>query len=75
MATHEFKFVVSDADLTPEQIERVSSAVAQAGTLAVAELTPSDAITFRVGPSWVWRGIPPVTVRQALQDHAANLDA
>ncbi len=58
MATHQFKFAVSDVDLTPAQIEKVGQAVAQAGALAIADLTPKKAITIQVRPDFWWRGVP-----------------
>ncbi len=72
MATHQFKFVVSDIDLTPEQVERVARAVAQAGTLALADETPEDAITYKVRPGVFWRGLPPVEIADVLQKVAAE---
>ncbi len=72
MATHVFKFVVSDVELTPEQQEHVGRAVSQAGVAAVADLTPADAVDFRGGPNWLWRGIPPVDVLKGLEAYVAE---
>lgn len=70
MAKLEFRFVVSDVELTPEHQERISQAVAQAGALALAEVTPADAVTIRVGHNIWWRGIPAEDLREALQSFA-----
>lgn len=66
MATHQFKFAVSDVELTPEQVERVGQAVAQAGALAIADLTPDRAISVQVRPDFWWRGIPADDLRKQL---------
>jgi hypothetical protein len=72
MATHVFKFVVSDVDLTPEQQERISRAVSQAGILAVGDLTPEESVTFQLGRRGLWNGIPPVDVLQALETYVSE---
>ena len=72
MATHVFKFVVSDVDLTREQEERISRAVSQAGILAVGDLTPADSVTFHLGDRGLWNGIPPVDVLQALETYVSE---
>src|SRR5271165_2601642 len=60
MARHVFKFVVSDVELTPDQLDSVSQAIGQAGSSALADLTPDDALTVEGRPGWWWRGRPPV---------------
>jgi hypothetical protein len=75
MATHVFKFVVSDVDLTPEQQERISRAVSQAGILAVGDLTPGESITFHPGRGGYpvsWLGLPPIDVRHALETYVSE---
>jgi hypothetical protein len=70
--THQFKFAVSDVDLTPEQIEKVGQAVAQAGALALADLAPRESITLQVRPDLWWRGIPADDLRKQLQGFASK---
>jgi hypothetical protein len=79
MARYEFKFVVTDAELSEEHQRKVSQAIAEAGTLAVASGTPRDAMTVvgdvglrGPGVPWIWRGIPPVTILKGLQEYAAE---
>jgi hypothetical protein len=80
MARYEFRFVVTDAELSEEHQRNVSQAIAEAGTLAVAAQTPRDAVTVLSGPRllegpgvpWIWRGIPPVTITEELQAFAAE---
>jgi hypothetical protein len=77
MARYEFRFIVTDAELSQEQQRAVSQAVAEAGTLAVAAHTPRDAVTVvgespLLGIPWMWRGIPPVGVAEILQAHGAE---
>jgi hypothetical protein len=80
MARYEFRFIVTDAELSEEHRQQVSQAIAEAGTLAVAAGTPRDAMTvigethLLQGPGvpWIWRGIPPVTILEGLQEHAAK---
>jgi len=64
---HEFHFVVTGVDLSPEQVDKVGSAVAQAGALALAEVTPADAVTVRIARNRWWRGIPPFELKERLQ--------
>ena len=80
MARYEFRFIVTDAELSEEHQRKVSQAIAEAGTLAVAAQTPREALTV-VGDShllsgpgvpWIWRGIPPVTLTEGLQAYAAE---
>lgn len=71
VAKYEFKFVISDIELSREVQERVGQAVAQAGALALAEVTPPEAITVKVGRNIWWRGIPAPDLAQALQEQAA----
>jgi len=47
---NEFKFVVTGVDLTEEQQEQVSRAIAQAGALALGGLVPRDAVGVRLDP-------------------------
>jgi|NGEPerStandDraft_6_1074524.scaffolds.fasta_scaffold51248_3 hypothetical protein len=68
MARHVFKFVVSDVDLTAEQVDRVSQAIGQAGSSALAELTPDDALTLEGRPGLWWRGRPPVELRDPIME-------
>jgi 7-keto-8-aminopelargonate synthetase-like enzyme len=70
MATHQFKFIVSDVDLDDEQVERVGRAVAQAGALAVADQTPEDAVIVYYRPGHVWCGLPPANLNEALRVYA-----
>ena len=70
MAKYEFRFVVSDVELSDEESEKVSRAVAQAGALALAEYTPDDAVTVMAGPNVWWRGIPAARITKALQKAA-----
>lgn len=80
MARYEFRFIVTDAELSEEQQRKVSQAVAEAGTLAVAAQTPREALTvvgashplYGPGVPWIWRGIPPVTIGEELQAYAAE---
>lgn len=80
MARYEFRFIVTDAELSEEHQRKVSQAIAEAGTLAVAAETPREALTV-VGDSrllaepgipWIWRGLPPVTLTEGLQSYAAE---
>jgi hypothetical protein len=67
MAKFEFTFVVEVDALTPEDQERVGRAVTQAGALALAEVTPVNALTVSAGKNKWWRGIPPVEVYAPLE--------
>jgi hypothetical protein len=66
MARYEFKFVVTDTNLSEEQQHKVGQAVAEAGALALAGATPPEAVTVRYGLNLWWRGKPPVAVLEAL---------
>lgn len=70
MAKLEFRFVVSDVELSEEEQEKVGRAVAQAGALALAEVTPANAVTVLAGRNIWWRGIPRDELLQPLQDFA-----
>jgi hypothetical protein len=72
MPTHQFRFVVSDVDLTRDQVEHVERAIAQAGALALADLMPEDAVTCRVRPGWLWKGLPPVDILEPLTEYASR---
>jgi hypothetical protein len=69
---HEFKFVLSDVELTEEQQEKVSRAVAQAGALAVSELLPQGSLTIPVRQNVWWHGIPRPDLMAELQRSAAE---
>jgi len=80
MARYEFRFIVTDAELSEEHQRKVSQAIAEAGTLALAAQTPREALTV-IGEShllggagfpWIWRGIPPITLTEGLQAFAAE---
>ncbi|MFC8447983.1 hypothetical protein [Kitasatospora sp. NPDC057223] len=70
MGKHEFKFVVSDVELTEEQQARVSHAVGQAGALALGDLTPPGAVSVALGSHVWWRGLPPDALRTELERFA-----
>jgi hypothetical protein len=72
MARYEFKFVVTDVELSDEHRQKVSQAVAEAGALALASATPPDAVTVRVSEYVLWRGIPPVTILRDLESYATG---
>lgn len=65
---NEFKFVVTGVDLTEDQQEKVSRAIAQAGALALGDLAPRDAVGVRLAPKIRWFGNPPVI--EELRDFA-----
>ena len=66
----EFKFVVSDVKLTKAQEAKVAEAVAQAGALALAEITPPNAVSVQIGRNRWWRGIPAPDLYKNLQQYA-----
>ena len=72
MARYEFKFVVSDVQLAKEHEERIGQAVAQAAALALAQVTPDDAVTIKFGANQWWRGRPPEALLKQLQEAAAQ---
>ena len=67
-----FQFVVSNVTLKADQAELISRSIAQAGALALAEVTPVEAVTVRVRPGVWWRGIPAESVTEALEKTAAT---
>jgi hypothetical protein len=78
MARYEFRFIVTDVELSEEHQRKVSQSIAEAGSLAVAAQTPRGALTV-VGESpalhgpdwpWIWCGLPPVTIGAELQAFA-----
>lgn len=72
MPTHQFKFVVSDVDLTPEQVDAIGQKVSQAGALAVASHVPREAVTVQVRPGIWWLGKPAPEVTKQLEGFAAK---
>ena len=72
MPNHEFSFVVSDVKLTKAQASQISAAVAQAGALALAEITPPNAVSVQIGPNRWWRGIPAPDLYKQLQQFATK---
>ena len=72
MAKYEFRFIVSDVKLTTAQEAKIGQAVAQAGALALAEVTPPNAVSVAVGKNIWWRGIPPDVLQKELQQFAAK---
>jgi hypothetical protein len=63
----EFTFVVTDVKLTKAQVAQIGQAVAQAGALALAEVTPPNAVSVQIGPNKWWRGIPAPELYKQLQ--------
>ena len=66
MAKHEFRFVVTDVELTEEDRERVNQAISQAAAFALADQTPPNAVSYQFR-NILWRGIPPVELQQQLE--------
>lgn len=67
MARYEFRFVITDVELSEEHQQKVSRAIAEAGAMAVAELTPAGAVTLPYLKNLWWRGIPPEPLREAIR--------
>jgi len=72
LARHEFSFVVTDVTLTKTQVAQIGQAVAQAGALALAEVTPANAISVQIGPNRWWRGKPAPDLFKELQQFATK---
>ena len=72
MARYEFRFVVTDTELSEEHQQKVARAVAEAGALAVASATPFGAVTVPYGVNRLWRGMPPPEIYDALKEVAAR---
>jgi hypothetical protein len=72
MARYEFRFVVTDAELSDEHQRKVGQAVAEAGALALAAATPPEAVTVRCAENVWWRGIPPAEIYEALEQAAVS---
>ena len=70
MPRYEFKFVLTDVELSKEQQRQVGASVAQAGALALAEHTPPDAVTVELGRGIWWRGKPAPELAKELQEFA-----
>jgi len=68
----ELKFVVTDVKLARAQEAKVAEAVAQAGALALAEITPPNAVSVQIGPNRWWRGIPAPDLYKQLQQFATK---
>lgn len=68
---HEFKFVLTGVELTDEQQEQISRAVAQAGALALGGLAPRGSLSVRLGKNIWWQGQPADELIQEIQRHAA----
>jgi len=71
MGRYEFKFVVSDVDLSEEQEKRIEQAVAQAGTLAIAETSSKQPMCVVLPFHKVWCGFPPFETIRDLEAFAA----
>ncbi|WP_031523577.1 hypothetical protein [Streptomyces sp. NRRL F-5123] len=69
---YEFKFVLTDVELTEEQQERVGRAVAQAGALALGDLLPKDSLMVPVRSNVYWHGIPRPDLMTELQRSATE---
>jgi hypothetical protein len=72
LAKQEFSFVVTDVKLTKAQVAQIGQAVAQAGALALAEVTPPNAVSVQIGPNRWWRGIPAPDLYKQLQQFATK---
>jgi hypothetical protein len=66
MARHEFRFVVTDVELSEEDRQRVQQAISQSATIALADLTPPNAVSFQFR-NILWRGIPPIELQEQLE--------
>ncbi|MGW4898791.1 hypothetical protein ACWEQL_42215 [Kitasatospora sp. NPDC004240] len=69
---HEFRFVLTGVELTEDQQERISRAVAQAGALALGDLLPEKPIGVRLERNTWWYGIPHNDLMIALRRFAAD---
>jgi hypothetical protein len=72
LAKQEFTFVVTDVKLTKAQVAQIGQAVAQAGALALAEVTPPNAVSVQIGPNRWWRGVPVPDLYKQLQQFAVK---
>jgi hypothetical protein len=67
MAKHEFRFVVTDVELSEGDRERVNQAISQAAAFALADQTPPNAISYHFR-NILWRGLPPIELQQQLEE-------
>jgi hypothetical protein len=67
MAKYEFKFVLTDVELSEDDEARVSRAIAQAAAAAVADLAPAESTVIFRRPI-LWQGIPPSEFSEAVQN-------
>ena len=72
MPRYEFKFIVTDTELSEDHQRKVGQAVAEAGALALAGVTPEEAVTVRLGVHRWWIGLPPAEIFNALQAAAVK---
>ena len=70
MSKYQFTFIVTDVELSPEVEQQISQAVGQAGALALAEVTPPDALTVMYRRNVWWRGLPPAELTRLVGDVA-----
>jgi hypothetical protein len=70
MGRYEFKFVISDVELTDEQQETIGQAVGQAGATAVSHFTDAVPLYIPLGLRHVWCGIPPAEVVDEIESYA-----
>ena len=61
---------MSDVKLTKAQSAKIAEAVAQAAALALADVTPPNAVSVQIGPNRWWRGIPQPDLYKQLQQFA-----
>ncbi|HWG74159.1 MAG TPA: hypothetical protein VG184_08915 [Acidimicrobiales bacterium] len=66
MAKHEFRFVVTDVELSEDDRDRVNQAIGQAVAFALADQTPPNAVSYQYR-NILWRGIPPVELQHELE--------
>ena len=64
--------MVTDVRLTKAQVAQIGQAVAQAGALALAEVTPPNAVSVQIGRNRWWRGIPAPEILKQLEAFASE---
>lgn len=66
MAKYEFKFVVTDVELSDAHQDRIRQEISRAGALALGDVTPPEAVSLQFR-NILWRGIPPVEILKGLE--------